>query len=65
MVPENVVGTLAAIVARNAETVIPAKAGIQTVSTLPPFHVQDSRLRGNDHQRRYEVPISVQRDPEV
>jgi len=59
MVPGNAVGTLTAIAARNAQTVIPAKAAIQTVSTPLPFHAMDSRLRGNDDRGWYEVPISV------
>jgi len=48
MAPGNAVGTLASIAARNVQTVIPAKAGSQTVSTPPAFHALDSRLRGND-----------------
>ena len=39
------VGTPAAVAARNAQTVIPAKAGSQGVSTPPLFHALDSRLR--------------------
>jgi len=38
MAPGNAVGTPAAIVARNAQTFIPAKAGIQSLSTPLSFH---------------------------
>jgi len=46
MPPGNAAGTLAAVVARNAQTVIAAKAGIQFLPTPLPFHASGFPLAG-------------------